>query len=58
MAKKAGGDFHSLSGQQLAAFQAVGEQVVSDWITKANANGMDGAEIVQTTRDLISKYKN
>ena len=58
MAKKAGGDFHSLSGQQLAAFQAVGEQVVSDWITKANANGMDGAEIVQTTRDLISKYEN
>tara|TARA_B100001093_G_scaffold62949_1_gene52874 strand:+ start:344 stop:1372 length:1029 start_codon:yes stop_codon:yes gene_type:complete len=58
MAKKAGGDFHSLSGQQLAAFQAVGDQVVSDWITKANTNGMDGAGIVQTTRDLISKYEN
>ena len=58
MAKKAGGEFHSLSGEQLAAFQSVGEKVVTDWIAKANSNGMDGAVIVQTARDLILKYEN
>ena len=58
MAKKAGGEFHTLSGDSLAAFQAVGDQVVADWISKANSNGMDGAAIVQSARDLISKYEN
>jgi TRAP-type C4-dicarboxylate transport system substrate-binding protein len=58
LAKRAGGDFHSLSGEKLAAFKAVGDQVVTDWIAKANSNGMDGAAIVQTVRDLILKYEN
>ena len=58
LAKRAGGDFHSLSGEKLAAFKIVGDQVVTDWIAKANSNGMDGAEIVQTVRDLILKYEN
>jgi TRAP-type C4-dicarboxylate transport system substrate-binding protein len=58
LAKRAGGDFHSLSGEKLAAFKIVGDQVVTDWIAKANSNGMDGAAIVQTVRDLILKYEN
>jgi TRAP-type C4-dicarboxylate transport system substrate-binding protein len=58
LAKRAGGDFHSLSGEKLAAFKTVGDQVVTDWIAKANSNGMDGAAIVQTVRDLILKYEN
>ena len=58
LAKRAGGDFHSLSGEKLAAFKIVGDQVVTDWIEKANSNGMDGAAIVQTVRDLILKYEN
>jgi hypothetical protein len=32
--------------------------VVTDWIAKANSNGMDGAANVQTVRDLILKYEN
>ena len=58
LAVEAGGEFHTLSGAELDEMKAIGESLVQEWIANANENGLDGAMLVQTARDLIAKYEN
>ena len=39
-----------------AIHQAAGEGLEKDWIKSANDRGLDGAMLVKTAKDLISKY--
>jgi TRAP-type C4-dicarboxylate transport system substrate-binding protein len=56
LALDAGGTIHSLSGGPLAEMKAAGEGLEKDWIKSANDRGLDGAMLVKTAKDLISKY--
>ena len=56
MALDAGGTIHSLSGGPLAEMKAAGEGLEKDWIKSADDRGLDGAMLVKTAKDLISKY--
>ena len=56
LALDAGGTIHSLSGGPLAEMKAAGEGLERDWIKSANERGLDGAMLVKTAKDLISKY--
>ena len=40
----------------LAEMKAAGEGLEKDWIKSANDRGLDGAMLVKTAKDLISKY--
>ena len=56
LALDAGGTIHSLSGGPLSEMKAAGEGLEKDWIKSANDRGLDGAMLVKTAKDLISKY--
>jgi TRAP-type C4-dicarboxylate transport system substrate-binding protein len=56
LAEKAGGEFHELSGAELDEMKAAGATLVDAWIEKANADGLDGAALVETARSLVAKY--
>jgi TRAP-type C4-dicarboxylate transport system substrate-binding protein len=56
LAKKAGGEFHELSGAELDEMKAAGATLVDAWIEKANGDGLDGAALVETARSLVAKY--
>ena len=58
LAVEAGGEFHKLSGSALSDMKTAGDKLIKDWIEDANSKGMDGAMLVKTARDLISKYEN
>lgn len=58
LAVQAGGEFHELSGAELDEMKTAGDRLVADWIVQANDNGLDGAMLVKTARDLIAKYDN
>ena len=40
----------------IAEMKAAGEGLEKDWIKSANDRGLDGAMLVKTAKDLISKY--
>ena len=58
LAVDAGGEFHQLSGSALSDMKIVGDKLIEEWIADANAKGMDGEMLVNTARDLISKYED
>ena len=58
LAVDAGGEFHQLSGSALSDMKIVGDKLIEEWIADANARGMDGEMLVNTARDLISKYED
>ncbi len=56
LAREAGGEFHSITGSQLADMKMVGDKYITSWIKQANAKGLDGEMLVRTARELVSKY--
>ncbi|CTQ61155.1 MAG: TRAP transporter substrate-binding protein [Roseibium album] len=58
LAEDAGGEFHEISGAELEQLQATGDAFVEAWIAEANEKGMDGAMLIDTARNLVTKYDN
>jgi TRAP-type C4-dicarboxylate transport system substrate-binding protein len=57
LAVKAGGEFHVLSGAPVAEIKKAGDEVIQDWIKKANSKGLDGQKLYDTAKSLIAKYE-
>ncbi|NRB35762.1 MAG: TRAP transporter substrate-binding protein [Rhodobacteraceae bacterium] len=49
-----GNELATLSEAETARVKALGDAVITDWIAEAEANGMNGAGLVQDVRDLVA----
>lgn len=56
LAVKAGNKHIQLTDAELAAFRVKLEPVVERWIKEVKGQGIDGAALVKTAREMIAKY--
>jgi TRAP-type C4-dicarboxylate transport system substrate-binding protein len=54
--QQSGNHVSALSSAETDRWKAVGGQVRDEWISKANAKGLDGAGLVAKAKALIAKY--
>ncbi|MDX1527150.1 MAG: TRAP transporter substrate-binding protein [Gammaproteobacteria bacterium] len=54
--RKSGGEVIELAGEQMAAFDALAEQVVTRWIKEAEQNGIDGTALVEAARASVAGH--
>ena len=45
------------SKEQAEEMQAIGDQLVNEWISKSGSRGLNGENLVNTARSLIKKYE-
>lgn len=50
------GTIIKLDKEETARWQAIGQGVVEEWVTEANAKGLDGRRLYEQANQLIDKY--
>jgi hypothetical protein len=46
-----------LSGAPVTEIKKAGDEVIQDWIKKANSKGLDGQKLYDIAKSLIAKYE-
>jgi TRAP-type C4-dicarboxylate transport system substrate-binding protein len=55
-AEETGAEFYVIEGDELERWKEASQPVIEAWIEQMNANGQDGAALVEEARSLIERY--